>query len=71
MAREPTKTRVPLNDFENLAVGAFGGIVETCVQSASRRDEKHDATMIIATFRNAIGDDAARVDANMRMRGGQ
>jgi len=26
--------RVPLNDFENLAVGAFGGIVETCVQSA-------------------------------------
>ena len=54
MAREPTKTRVPLNDFENLAVGAFGGIVETCVQSASRRDEKQDATMIIATFRNAI-----------------
>jgi hypothetical protein len=27
-------TRVPLNDAENLAVGAFGGIVETCVQSA-------------------------------------
>ena len=29
-------TRIPLNDGENLAVGAFGGIVETCVQSASR-----------------------------------
>ena len=28
-------TRVPLSDAENLAVGAFGGIVETCVQSAS------------------------------------
>jgi hypothetical protein len=30
----PPSTRVPLNDAENLAVGAFGGIVETCVQSA-------------------------------------
>jgi len=27
-------TRRPLSDAENLAVGAFGGIVETCVQSA-------------------------------------
>ncbi len=27
-------TRLPLSDAENLAVGAFGGIVETCVQSA-------------------------------------
>ena len=28
-----TTGRVPLNDGENLAVGAFGGIVETVVQS--------------------------------------
>jgi len=27
-------TRRPLSGAENLAVGAFGGIVETCVQSA-------------------------------------
>ena len=36
---EPTTmstARVPLNDGENLAVGAFGGIVETVVQSAYR-----------------------------------
>jgi len=38
-------TRRPLSDAENLAVGAFGGIVETCVQSAcaSKRD-RCDAT---------------------------
>ena len=29
--------RVPLNDGENLAVGAFGGIVETVVQSTYTR----------------------------------
>lgn len=32
--RDAMTTRVPLSDAENLAVGAFGGIVETCVQSA-------------------------------------
>jgi len=34
--------RVPLSDAENLAVGAFGGIVETCVQSAC--DDRGEAT---------------------------
>ena len=43
-------TRLPLSDAENLAVGAFGGIVETCVQSAwrarrDRCDEKARATV--------------------------
>ena len=37
VAQRPN-ARVPLNDFENLAVGAFGGIVETCVQSAWCRE---------------------------------
>jgi len=33
MSTAATTGRVPLNDGENLAVGAFGGIVETVVQS--------------------------------------
>ena len=69
MAPEPTKTRVPLNDFENLAVGAFGGIVETCVQSASRRDEKQDGTGLVSRlFGMRLGDDASRVDGNANVR---
>jgi hypothetical protein len=34
-AIEGKRRRATLSDAENLAVGAFGGIVETCVQSAS------------------------------------
>jgi hypothetical protein len=37
-------TRLPLSDAENLAVGAFGGIVETCVQSACVDSRWMDAT---------------------------
>jgi hypothetical protein len=40
--RAVVMARVPLSDAENLAVGAFGGIVETCVQSAC--DDRGEAT---------------------------
>jgi hypothetical protein len=30
------RKRATLSDTENLAVGAFGGVLETCIQSTSR-----------------------------------
>ena len=36
-AVEGVKRRATLSDTENLAVGAFGGVLETCLQSASHR----------------------------------
>ena len=36
-AVEGVKRRATLSDTENLAVGAFGGVLETCLQSASPR----------------------------------
>ena len=44
-ALEGGKRRAALSDTENLAVGAFGGVLETCIQSAcdvrppGRRDD--------------------------------
>lgn len=39
--------RVPLNDGENLAVGAFGGIVETVVQSTCSRYGFVDTRVVV------------------------
>ena len=67
--------RVPLSDAENLAVGAFGGIVETCVQSASceatrsrrRRSATRDRSMWINKMtvdETTGGDDGRATDGN-------
>jgi hypothetical protein len=49
--RAVVMARVPLSDAENLAVGAFGGIVETCVQSAC--DDRGEATARDARCRSS------------------